>query len=176
VTVTQSEGDGAVVIDVDFDAFYLRAYRRCAALAYALTGSPTDSADLVQEAFAVCYRRWGEVASYDDPSAWVRRVIVNKAMSRRRTIAREISAMARLRSRPAAETVLDDTDRELWRLVGELPKQQAAAIALHYVDDLSIEAIAVVLGCSTGAVKTHLARGRRALGVRLQQRGGLSDV
>ncbi|MEY2446042.1 MAG: polymerase sigma-70 factor, subfamily, partial [Ilumatobacteraceae bacterium] len=52
-------------------------------------------------------------------------------------------------------------------LVAELPKQQAAAIALHYVDDLSVDSIASVVGCSAGTVKTHLSRGRHALATRL---------
>ena len=52
-------------------------------------------------------------------------------------------------------------------MVSKLPKQQAAAIALHYVDDLTVDSIAEVLGCSTGTVKTHLSRGRHALAPRL---------
>ena len=157
-----------MLIDVSFDDFYSRGYRRCAALAYALTGSASNGDDLVQEAFSIAFRRWSEIAGYDDPLAWVRKVMVNNAMSRGRKLRRELLALTRLRSRPPAEApTIDSADRELWRLVGELPKQQAAAIALHYIDDLSVESIANVLGCSVGTVKTHLSRGRHALAARL---------
>jgi RNA polymerase sigma-70 factor (ECF subfamily) len=168
VTVTDSAGDGSGLLDVDFDDFYARGYRRCAALAYALTRSPNDAEDLVQDAFSIAYRRWPEIASYDDPLAWVRKVLVNNAMSRGRRLRREVLAMARLRSRPSvAAPLVDDADSQLWQMVSELPKQQAAAIALHYVDDLSVESIAEVLGCSVGTVKTHLSRGRHTLADRL---------
>ena len=168
VVIDADGGEQRGLIDVDFDDFYSRGYRRCAALAYALTGSAADGDDLVQEAFSIAYRRWSEIAAYDEPLAWVRKVMVNNAMSRGRRLRREVRALTRLRSRPAAEVpAIDAADRDLWRRVGELPKQQAAAIALHYIDDLSVESIANVLGCSAGTVKTHLSRGRQAVAAQM---------
>jgi RNA polymerase sigma-70 factor (ECF subfamily) len=94
--------------------------------------------------------------------------MVNNAKSRGRRLRREVVAIARFGNRPLiAPPTIDEHDRELWSLVSKLPKQQAAAIALHYVDDLSIETIAQVLGCSEGTVKTHLSRGRHSLASRL---------
>jgi RNA polymerase sigma-70 factor (ECF subfamily) len=94
--------------------------------------------------------------------------MVNNAMSRTRRLRREVSAIARFGNRPpAASPTIDERDRDLWQLVSKLPKQQAAAIALHYVDDLTVDSIADVLGCSAGTVKTHLSRGRHALASRL---------
>jgi RNA polymerase sigma-70 factor (ECF subfamily) len=167
--VIHADGDDEPrVIAVDFDDFYASGYRKCAALAYALTGSASDADDLVQESFATAYRRWNEISAYDDPLAWVRKVMVNNAMSRGRRLRREIGALARFHGRPGvAAPAVDDADRELWRQVGELPKKQAAAIALYYVDDLSVDAVAQLLGCSAGAVKTHLSRGRQTLATRI---------
>ena len=55
--VVDADGDDERdVIDVDFDDFYVRGSRRCAALAYALTGSAADSADLIQDAFSTAFR------------------------------------------------------------------------------------------------------------------------
>ena len=127
-----------------------------------------ETYDLAQEAFATAYRRWSEIAGYDDPLAWVRKVMINNAMSRGRRLRREVMALARIGGRPRPATPeIDSADRELWRIVSTLPKQQAAAIALHYVDDLSVDAIADLLGCSAGTVKTHLSRGRHALASQL---------
>jgi RNA polymerase sigma factor (sigma-70 family) len=39
---------------------------------------------------------------------------------------------------------------------------------LHYVDQLSVEEIAEVMGCSPGAVKAHLHRARARLSQRLE--------
>ena len=168
MVIHADSGDEPGLIDVDFDDFYSRGYRRCMALGYVLTGSAVDADDLVQEAFSTAYRRWSEIAAYDDPIAWVRKVMVNNAMSRGRRLRREVLALARLNGRPRpAIPEIDSADRELWTLVSKLPKQQAAAIGLYYVDDLSVESIAAVLGCSAGTVKTHLSRGRQSLASRL---------
>ena len=164
MVIHADNGDEPGLIDVDFDDFYQRGYRRCVALGYVLAGSAVEADDLVQDAFSIAYRRSPEISAYDDPLAWVRKVMVNNAMSRGRRLRREVRALARLGNRPQIiAPEIDEPDRELWHLVSKLPKQQAAAIALHYVDDLSVEAIAEVLGCSTGTVKTHLSRGRHAL-------------
>jgi RNA polymerase sigma-70 factor (ECF subfamily) len=52
-----------------------------------------------------------------------------------------------------------------------LPRRQAHAVALHYLDDLAVADVAKVLGLSEGAVKVHLHRGRQALAVRLGSEG-----
>ena len=54
----------------------------------------------------------------------------------------------------------------MWDEVRKLPRRQAQATVLHYVDQLSIEEIAEVMGVSPGAVKAHLA-GRTRLSKRL---------
>src|SRR3954464_12402368 len=168
MVIHADDGDEPLLIDVDFDDFNSRGYRRGAALAYVLTGSMVDADDLVQDAFSTAYRRWSEIASYDDPLAWVRKVMVNNAMSRGRRVRREVLALARFGGRPKpADPPIDAADHDLWMSVSKLPKHQATAIALHYLDDRSVESIAPVLGCSTGSVKTHLARGRKTLASRL---------
>ena len=41
-------------------------------------------------------------------------------------------------------------------------------MALHYLEDLSVQQIAEVLDCAEGTVKAHLAKGRRTLARRLR--------
>ena len=48
----------------------------------------------------------------------------------------------------------------VWRAVHRLPRRQRQAVALHYVGQLSMAEIADVMGCSEGAVKSHLHRAR----------------
>jgi RNA polymerase sigma-70 factor (ECF subfamily) len=62
---------------------------------------------------------------------------------------------------------LEPESGEVWQAVAQLPTRQAQAVALYYVDQLSLEEIGEVLGCSTGTVKTHLSRARVRLGRRL---------
>src|SRR5260221_1027330 len=91
-----TNGDNLVVISVDFESFYLQTGRRMLSVAYALTGSWADAEDLVQEAYTAAHRKWNVVGGYDDPSAWVRRVIANAAISRWRRLGREVNVRQRL--------------------------------------------------------------------------------
>jgi RNA polymerase sigma-70 factor (ECF subfamily) len=152
-----------------FDSFYRREYPRAVAVAYALTGSGAVAEDLAQESLLAAHRNWQRIGRYDNPRAWLRRVVVNRATSFHRTRAAEWRAARRLASRDAVTTVpdLEPEDAEVWAAVRRLPRRQAQAIALHYVEELSLEEIGDVLGCAPGTVKVHLHRGRVQLGKRL---------
>lgn len=96
-----TNGDLPAVITVDFESFYVQTGRRMLSLAFSLTGSWGDAEDLVQEAYAAAHRRWNVVGSYEDPAAWVRRVITNRAVSRWRRLSHELNVRQRLAARAA---------------------------------------------------------------------------
>ena len=153
-----------VRIVVDFNQFYTHNYRRTLALAYAVTGDRGHAEDLTQDAFAAAHRRWATLATYEDPSSWVRRIVLNKASTRWRRIGRELRALTSISHRsPEAMPDLAAVDARFWVAVGSLPTQQARAIALFYLHDLPLAAVAQELGCSEGSAKTHLSRARTAL-------------
>ena len=161
----------AVPLAISFEQFYAATSRRTLALAFALTGNWGDAEDLTQDAFAAAHRRWAQVSAYDDPSSWVRRLVLNRSVSRWRRAQREALAVVRLGSR-SQEAVRDDdpVDPQFWGAVRRLPAQQARAAALFYVEDLSVEQIAAHLQCSPGSVKTHLSRARLALASQLDSK------
>ena len=152
----------------NFDVFYAREYSSVVGLAYALSGSRWSAEELAQEAFLAAHRKWDEVGGYEQPGAWVRRVVSNLSTSllRRRIV--EARALVKLAARrPESLPPLDATDAEFWRSVRSLPTRQSQVIALHYLDDLSVAEIAETLNVSQGTVKTHLHRGRMELARRL---------
>jgi RNA polymerase sigma-70 factor (sigma-E family) len=164
-------GDGeprAVRLPGSFEYFYLQEYPRVVKLAYALSGSRSGAEDIAQEAFLRAYRDWDRVSSYEHQAAWVRRVAANLATSglRRRLV--EARALARLAARrePALDPLPAD-NADFWRAVRALPHRQAQAVALYYLEDLSIQQTARVLDCAEGTVRAHLAKARRALARRL---------
>lgn len=158
-----------VPLAASFDQFYAATSRRTLALAYALTGNWGDAEDLVQDAFTAAHRKWPLVSSYDDPSSWVRRLVLNRSVSRWRRAQREALAVVRLGNRSRDAVAADDPiDPQFWATVRRLPAQQARAVALFYVEDLSVEQIAAHLACSVGSVKTHLSRARAALASQLE--------
>jgi RNA polymerase sigma-70 factor (ECF subfamily) len=153
---------------VGFEEFYVRTVRRTFALAASLTRDWSAAEDLTQDAYAAAHRRWTVVSLYDDPASWVRRVVVNRAMSRWRRIGRELGALARVSVRDRDEiAATEPIDAAFWQALRGLPAKQAKAIALRYVADLSVADVGAALGCSEGAAKTHLHRARAALHAQL---------
>lgn len=71
--------------------------------------------------------------------------------------------MLRLARRTSSSIELDEGDAAFWQAVRRLPPRQAQVVALFYFADYSVRDIAAVLGCSEGAVKTHLSRARAAV-------------
>ena len=149
-----------------FEVFYRREMPRLVALARALSGSGAAD-DLAQEAMLAAYRRWSEVAAYEHPEAWVRRVCANHATSLLRRRGAETRAVLRLASQPSPDAELDERHEAFWAEVRRLPRRQAQAAALRYVYDLSVADIAATMDCSEGSVKVHLTRARAVLADRL---------
>ena len=136
-------------------------------LAYALSGSRVAAEDLAQEAFLAAHKQWDKVGGYEKPEAWVRRVVANMSVSLFRRKVREAKALARMRGSEAYLPVLPAEDEEFWAHVRALPKRQAQALALFYLEDRSVADIAGILECAENTVKVHLHKGRTRLADRL---------
>lgn len=145
----------------DFDELYRAHYGNVVAMAYALTSDLAEAQDLAQEAFCRTWQRWERIASYDDPLAWVRRVVANLATSRWRRL--RVSRRY-LRREPAPQVPELSPDRvALVTALRGLPARHRHAIVLHYVVDLPVAEVARELGAAEGTVKSWLHRGRAAL-------------
>lgn len=168
-------GDGVAAVTVveDFDAFYRSEFRSMVALA-ASVGGGSAAEDLAQEAMVRAHRNWHRVGAYDNPGTWVRRVTINLATSTARRRAAELRAKVRLRNRARPTLVAPDPVHDpVWAAVAQLPPQQRAAIALHYLEDRSVADIAEILECTPSTAKNHLHKGRTRLAQVLE--GGTDD-
>ena len=153
--------------DLDFATFYRRELPRLVTLAAAIAGT-TAAEEIAQEALLRAHRSWHRISGFDKPGAWARRVTINLATSDRRRRRAETRAIARVAQRPTLDAPPPEVDG-FWRLVRQLPPRQAAAVALHYLDDLSIADIAAALDCAEGTAKAHLHKARHTLANRLSQ-------
>jgi RNA polymerase sigma-70 factor, ECF subfamily len=156
-----------------FEEFYEREYHRVVGFAYALGGSWWAAEDAAQEAFLRAHREWERVGRYEQPGAWVRRVVANLAVSAFRHRLAEAKALVRLAARAGAvpDPPLPPEVADFWRAVRALPARQRQAVALFYLEDWPTAEIARYLGCSEATVRGHLHRGRRALARRLGEPG-----
>jgi RNA polymerase sigma-70 factor (ECF subfamily) len=158
-----------VVLAETFEEFYRKEYTAVVGLAYALSGSRWVAEELSQEAFIAAHRQWARIAAYDQPGAWVRRVVTNLSVStiRRRVV--EAKALVHLGHGERGRVPERATgDVEFWDAVRALPRRQSQVVALHYLEDLSVADVASVLEMAPGTVKKHLHDGRRELARRLR--------
>jgi RNA polymerase sigma-70 factor (ECF subfamily) len=168
VVATQEESAvTAAPFRMDFASFYQRELRRAIGLAFVLSGSRSGAEDLAQDAFLKAYKQWETVGAYDNPGAWVRRVVSNGSVSRFRRGKAEAKALVSLTGSMYVVPDMSPDAMATWAAVRKLPKRQAQAIALRYYDRSSIADIARILECPENTVKTHLQRAKQTLEVLL---------
>ncbi|NUP51077.1 MAG: SigE family RNA polymerase sigma factor [Catenulispora sp.] len=158
----------------DFTEFARVRQRHLMRTAFLLCGEKQAAQDLTQTALLNLCRAWHRVRNADEVDSYAHRVLINAYLAARRKAARERKALwsKALESRPDRAVAHPDFSSEL-RLpllaaLDRLPPKARAVVVLRYWEDLSVEATAAVLGCSTGNVKSQssraLARLRALLG------------
>jgi len=147
--------------DDAFAAVFADQRERAVRLAWLLVGDPDQAEDVAAEAFAKTWRRWRR-GGIDDPSAYVRRAVVNEANSRLRRRYRERAEAQRATGDHRGIRLVDEdaADRdEVWRALRRVPPRQRAALVLRFYEDLPEREVAAVLGISVGTVKSLTSRG-----------------
>ena len=156
--------EAALAGDPDaFAALVARHRHRVQALVQRML--PVDDAEeVVQEALLRAYLGRSQLRDADRFAAWLCGIAVNlaKMRLRRGVVQRRVLALA------GSDVVgVADGDRELLELVRAavalLPAGQRDVVLMHYVDDLSCEEIANLLGTTPGAVRVRLHRARALL-------------
>jgi RNA polymerase sigma-70 factor (sigma-E family) len=150
---------------------YRRDRVRWVRLAYAVSGDRRQAEDAVAEAVARVWPRFRD-GRVDDVATYVRRAVVNEAISQGRR--RSTGARALNRQPPPPPSPLIDESVEHHHLVLQgllaLPVGQRAAIVLRFLEDLTEAQTAATLDVSVGTVKSRVHRGLHAL------RQGLEEV
>ena len=160
----------------DFAEFYQASYRRMVALVAAMTGDRCQAEDIAQEAFARALTRWPQVARYELPEAWVRRVAIRLTVDALRRMRRAVRVSARLAAgeRAGAHAGADGGDplaaTALSVALLRLPLPLRQVLVLYYLADLPVEEIARDCGVSPSTVRNRLAAGRDRLERELKER------
>ena len=149
----------------EFTSMFRREYPRLVALGLALTGNRATACDLAQETLARAYRAWDRVGTYELPSAWLRRVLINLAVDVHRKAHHEQAALVRLG--PQVTERNEGVGGEWWAAVRALPVRERLAITLYYVDDCSVGEVAAVMEIAAGTVRATLAQARQKLALAL---------
>ncbi|MFE9307897.1 SigE family RNA polymerase sigma factor [Streptomyces sp. NPDC006706] len=148
--------------DSEFTRFVAARWRALTHTAYLLTSDFHEAEDLVQTTLAKVYPHWQRLEP-ERAEHYVRRALVNTNRSRHRR--RRITHLL-LPSLPDTGPIHDDgagvggvdVYDALARELADLPERQRAVVVLRYCEDLSVEEVADVLGCSVGTVKSQASR------------------
>lgn len=151
-------------LERDFEAYVRASGPRLKRLAYLLTGDLPTAEDLLQSAYARLLPRWRTVGRFDDPDAYVRRIMVNLRTSwwrRHRGLESSVAA-------PAVPAPGDLAHEQaeldlLLQALRALPARQRTAVVLRHYCDLSEAETARVMGITVGGVKSQTSKGLAAL-------------
>lgn len=150
---------------MDFERYVAERGRALERYAYVLTGDAHLAQDLTQTALLRAYRRWRRVVRADQPDLYVRRILTNvwidhsrRRSSSERPVAEVVDVVAG--NDPAERVVALD---ELRRALTGLTPGQRAVLTLRHLEGYDDDAVARVLGCSVGTVRSHASRGMQRL-------------
>jgi RNA polymerase sigma factor (sigma-70 family) len=118
-------------------------------LAFLLVGDRGEAEDIVQTVFTDVAARWDAI---QEPSAYLRRAVVNRANDVHRRSYRTVPMLPG-RASPG-EPELDET----WTLVQTLPSTQRTVVVLRFYEDLGLAEIASILGRPAGTIRSDLHR------------------
>jgi DNA-directed RNA polymerase specialized sigma24 family protein len=144
--------------DAEFGAFYRAEREHAVRLAWLLTHDRASCDDVVQDAFASVYSRFGSV---EHPGAYLRAAIVNEVRERGRSAGREQRRIALVTS--GQRGTVEGPTGGILDAVARLPIAQRSAIVLRYWADLTVEDIALALRVRPGSVRSLLSRASKTL-------------
>jgi RNA polymerase sigma factor (sigma-70 family) len=131
------------------EAVYRASRLSLTRLAYLLVGDRTEAEDVVQAVFTSAVTHWEAI---EEPSAYLRRAVVNRANEvHRRSFRTQPVVSDRA---PTGEPEIDET----WLIVQALPMPQRTVVVLRFYEDMALGDIASLLGRSASTVRSDLRR------------------
>ncbi len=154
-----------------FEAYQDRVY---SIAFYFYSGDETSARDATQQAFLKLFTKIGQFRFDAEFTTWLYRLVTNVCVDERRKGRRFIPLTEGFAAGWAAQKRSQEeyfTRREIQAAVKaaitELKPKLRLPILLKYIEGLSYEEIANILGCSKGTVASRLNRGHKALAQRL---------
>lgn len=142
---------------------------------YSLGGDEAAAADVTQQVFLKLITRIGQFRGDAEFTTWLYRLVVNSCLDERRKQKRfvplaefTLTSKTRRQASQAERFARREMSGQVQQAITELKPKLRLPILLKYVEGLSYEEIAAVLGCSKGTVASRLNRAHKALARRLE--------
>ena len=159
-----------------FEAYKDRVY---SIALYSLSGDESFAADVTQQVFLKLMTRIGQFRGDSEFTTWLYRLVVNTCLDERRKQKRFVPladfAVMGMNSQGKSQVTQyaqHETATLVQNAITELKPKLRLTILLKYIEGLSYEEIASVLGCSKGTVASRLNRAHKALAQRLESLRG----
>ena len=147
-------------------ALYRTHYRSLVRLAALLLRDISTAEEVVQDSFVAMHNGWPRLRDSDKALSYLRQSVVNRS----RSVLRHRMVVDRNAPKPAPDMpsgeqeYISQLERSaLISALRTLPPRQREALVLRYYADLPDAQIAVTMGISTGAVRSHAARAMSSL-------------
>jgi RNA polymerase sigma-70 factor (ECF subfamily) len=167
--------------DTESFAVLVRKYQdRLHNVVFRVVGNAEDARDLVQDVFVQAYRSLDRFHGDSAFFTWLYRIAVNAAISHKRRervmvsyeAARDATgfepAEDTSQTDPSGPLEQDDRVRQVRAALDSLPADYRAVLVLKEIDGQKYEAIAQILNCPIGTVRSRLHRARMELRDRLR--------
>ncbi|HUB26740.1 MAG TPA: sigma-70 family RNA polymerase sigma factor [Tepidisphaeraceae bacterium] len=134
-------------------------------LAHRLLGYRDEAAqDAVQDVFARLLSRPVAIAASGDLEKWLVTVVVNQCRTHHRRWFARLRLLGRAPAKTQTSAPADVETHEFVRhAVRQLPPRDREVIVLHYLEEMPVEQIGVILKLKRNAVEVRLHRARQRL-------------
>ncbi len=153
----------------------VRQYRnRVLNVVWRIVSDADGAQDVAQETFIKAYQQLPRFRGKSTFGTWLYRIAVNEARGHLRARRRRQARWEKQGMLEAVQPVSPEVGEQAGPIVGllqELPEKQRIALALFYLQELSVAEIARAVRAPTGTVKAWLSRGRQRLRELAQERG-----
>lgn len=166
----------------EYDRLIAPLERKMLDAVWSVARNADDAEEALREALAVIWRKWDRIVEHPNPEALVIRICLNAAYDvlrrKGRRLRREtpigeenrgmIDARAVQTPSPREAAALREQESAVLYAIGQLSRNQAAAVIMRLVQGHSYGDIAQALGCKDVTVRKHIERGRERLRQLLQ--------
>lgn len=152
-----------------FDELMKHYYNKLYRIAYLISGNYSDSEDILQETFVLCWFNRKKIRKPEYFEYWLIKTLTREAWRfcrsrKREQPVEEVFSEEMREDSSAADVVIKDSQNlELYQAIKKLPVKQRTVVVLYYFNEMSTKEIANVMGCLDGTVKSRLYTARNNL-------------
>lgn len=159
--------------DSAFSEMYEKSSRLVYGTCYGILRNEDDARDAMQETYLVCYQKIGELDNDKMFLSWLKRIAATRSLNLYKKNHGDISYDDAIETEESISGdddlenlpdtwILQESEREVFRSIlrSSLSEVQYQTILLYYFSELPVEAIAEVMQCPVGTVKTRLKSAR----------------